>query len=43
MKKTDILLVDDEESMREMYDAALSTAGFTTVAAESVIDGRFDP
>ena len=35
MKKTDILLVDDEESMREMYDAALSTACFTTVAAEN--------
>lgn len=35
MKKTDILLVDDEESMRKMYDTALSTAGFTTVAAES--------
>jgi len=33
MKKTDILVVDDEESMREMYKMALSTADLTTVEA----------
>ncbi|MFT5090248.1 MAG: DNA-binding response OmpR family regulator [Candidatus Latescibacterota bacterium] len=35
MKKTSILVVDDEQSMREMYEAVLSTADLTTVGAKN--------